>query len=211
VDLIAAPVAALLDGLVPERPLIMRNMERRARDDGFPIIGPAAGHFCYLVARMMGARSVFEMGSGFGYSTAWFAKAVTENGGGTVDHVVWDEQLSADARSYMTGLGYADVVRYTMGEAVQALRDAEGPFDLVFNDIDKTAYPASLDVIRQKLRPGGVLITDNVLWSGRVFDEDDDSEQTEAIREFTRLVTTGTDWSTSIVPIRDGLVVAIRN
>jgi predicted O-methyltransferase YrrM len=98
-----------------------------------------------------------------------------------------------------------------MGEAVQALRDAEGPFDLVFNDIDKTAYPASLDVIRQKLRPGGVLITDNVLWSGRVFDEDDDSEQTEAIREFTRRVTTSTDWSTSIVPIRDGLVVAIRN
>jgi predicted O-methyltransferase YrrM len=211
VDLIAAPVAALLDGLVPERPLIMRNMERRARDDGFPIIGPAAGHFCYLVARMMGARSVFEMGSGFGYSTAWFAKAVTENGGGTVDHVVWDEKLSADARSYMTGLGYVDVVRYTMGEAVQALRNAEGPFDLVFNDIDKTAYPASLDVIRHKLRPGGVLITDNVLWSGRVFDEDDDSEQTEAIREFTRLVTTSTDWSTSIVPIRDGLVVAIRN
>lgn len=210
-DLIAESVAALLNGLVPERPLAMRHMERRAGDIGFPIIGPAAGHFCYLVARMIGARSVFELGSGFGYSTAWFAKAVTENGGGTVDHVVWDERLSAEARAYMAELGYAGVVRYTMGEAVQALREADGPFDLVFNDIDKTAYPAALDVIATKIRPGGILITDNVLWSGRIFDESDDSPATEAIREYTRRVSTDPGWSTTIVPIRDGLAVSIRN
>lgn len=210
-DLIAGEVASLLDGIVPERPPIMQEMERRARNDGFPIIGPAAGHFCYLVARMMGARHIFEMGSGFGYSTAWFARAVVENGGGTVDHVVWDEQLSADARTYLEGLGYGDTVRYTVGEAVQTLRDAEGPFDLVFNDIDKKAYPAALEVIEDRLRPGGVLITDNVLWSGRIFDDADMTEQTEAIREFTRRVTTGAGWSASIVPIRDGLLVAMRS
>lgn len=210
-ELIANPVAALLDGLVPERPLTMRNMEQRARDDGFPIIGPAAGHFCYLVARMIGARSVFELGSGFGYSTAWFARAVVGNGGGTVDHVVWDEKLSADAKSYMVELGYGGVVRFTMGEAVQALTDADGPFDLIFNDIDKKAYPAALDVVERKLRPGGVLITDNVLWSGRIFDESDNTEQTEAIREFTRRVSTSPAWSTTIVPIRDGLAVSVRN
>lgn len=210
-DLIAEPVAALLNGLVPERPLAMRHMEQRAGDDGFPIIGPAAGHFCYLVARMIAARSVFELGSGFGYSTAWFAKAVTENGGGTVDHVVWDEKLSADARAYMTELGYSGVVRFTIGEAVQALSGAEGPFDLVFCDIDKKAYPAALDVIAAKLRPGGVLITDNVLWSGRIFDESDDTPATEAIREYTRRVSTDPGWSTTIVPIRDGLAVSIRN
>lgn len=209
-DLIAGPVASLLDGLVPERPPVMQDMEARAREQGFPIIGPAAGHFCYLVARMIGARRVFELGSGYGYSTAWFAKALTENGGGTVDHVVWDEKLSADAKAYLAELGYADTVRYTMGEAVAALRDADGPFDLVFNDIDKKAYPASLDVIETKLRSGGVLITDNVLWSGRIFDETDQSEQTEAIREFTRRVTTSPEWSASVVPIRDGLLVAIR-
>jgi predicted O-methyltransferase YrrM len=210
-DLIAEPVTALLNGLVPERPLAMRHMEQRARDNGFPIIGPAAGHFCYLVARMIGARSVFELGSGFGYSTAWFARAVTENGGGTVDHVVWDETLSADARAYMAELGHAGVVRFTVGEAIDALRAADGPFDMVFCDIDKKAYPAALDVIATKLRPGGVLITDNVLWSGRIFDESDDSPDTEAIREYTRRVSTDPGWSTTIVPIRDGLAVSIRN
>lgn len=188
----------------------MRDMERRARDDGFPIIGPAAGHFCYLVARMILARRVFELGSGYGYSTAWFAKAVSENGGGTVDHVVWDEKLSADAKGYLTALGYRGIVRYTMGEAVQALAGADGPFDLIFNDIDKKAYPSSLPVIEEKLRPGGVLITDNVLWSGRIFDEADSTEPTAAIREFVDRVTTSDRWSATIVPIRDGLLVAIR-
>jgi len=211
VDLIAGPVASLLEGIVPQRPPVMRDMEARARDDGFPIIGPAAGQFCYLVARLIGARHIFELGSGYGYSTAWFAKAVHENGGGTVDHVVWDEKLSADARSYLAELGYADTIRYTVGEAVQSLNEAAGPFDLIFNDIDKKAYPASLPVIRRKLRPGGVLITDNVLWSGRVFDDSDTSEPTQAIREFTRLVTRSPDWSATVVPIRDGLLVAIRN
>jgi predicted O-methyltransferase YrrM len=210
-ELIADPVAALLNGLVPERPLAMRHMEQRARDDGFPIIGPAAGHFCYLVARMIGARGVFELGSGFGYSTAWFARAVTENGGGTVDHVVWDEKLSAEAKTYMAELGYTGIVRFTMGEAVETLVGAAGPFDLIFCDIDKQSYPAALDVIATKLRPGGVLITDNVLWSGRIFDESDDSPATEAIREYTRRVTTDPAWSTTIVPIRDGLAVSVRN
>jgi caffeoyl-CoA O-methyltransferase len=210
VDLIAGPVASLLDGLVPERPPAMRDMEARAREDGFPIIGPAAGHFCYLVARMIGARRIFELGSGFGYSTAWFARAVRENGGGTVDHVVWDEKLSAEAKIYLAELGYADTVRYTVSEAVAALRETDGAFDLIFNDIDKRSYPESLDVIATKLRPGGVLITDNVLWSGRIFDDEDRSEQTEAIRAFTRSVTNSADWSASVVPIRDGLLVAIR-
>ena len=75
----------------------MATMEEHARRTSFPIVGPAAGHLCYLIARMIGARRVFEMGSGFGYSTAWFARAVRENGGGEVHHVVWDEGLSARA------------------------------------------------------------------------------------------------------------------
>jgi len=189
----------------------MREMEARAKADGFPIIGPAAGYFCHLVARMIGARRIYELGSGYGYSTAWFARAVEANGGGLVDHVVWDENLSSDARAYLAELGLSESVRYTVGEAVQALREADGPFDLIFNDIDKKAYPESLDVIEGKLRPGGVLITDNVLWSGRVFDDADRTEATEAIREFTRRITTSPAWTASIVPIRDGLLVAQKN
>ena len=75
-----------LDGLVPSRPAEMMAMEAEAERTDFPIIGPAAGYFCYLITRLIGARSVFGLGSGFGYSTAWFARAVKENGGGTVYH-----------------------------------------------------------------------------------------------------------------------------
>lgn len=183
-------------------------METEAERTNFPIIGPAAGYFCYLITRMTGARSVFELGSGFGYSTAWFARAVRENGGGIVHHTVWDEKLSRRARAHLGALGLSDLVTFRVGEAVAALRDAEGPFDLVFNDIDKDGYAASLPVIKSRLRSGGVLIVDNLLWSGRIFDASDTSASTEGIRELTMRVTSDPDWAASIVPIRDGLLVA---
>lgn len=203
-------VGEYLDALVPERNAVLREMERHARETGFPIIGPASGQLCYLVARMIGARRVFELGSGFGYSTAFFARAVRENGGGTVHHVVWDEDLSRRARAHLGALGFDDAVEYHVAEAVEALRSAEGPFDLIFNDIDKQGYPASLPVIEEKLRPGGVLIIDNMLWHGRIFDESDRSDATRGVREFTRLITASDAWITSLVPIRDGLIVAMR-
>jgi caffeoyl-CoA O-methyltransferase len=195
---------------VPERPPEMQAMEAYAKETDFPIIGPSSGYLCYQIARMIGARRVFELGSGYGYSTAWFARAVHENGGGEVHHVVWDEDLSAKARGHLAALGYGDLVRYQVSEAVEALSNATGPFDLIFNDIDKPGYPASLPVIAAKLRPGGVLITDNILWSGRIFDDADQSPATQGIREFTRLITTDPAWAVSVVPIRDGLIVAYR-
>jgi caffeoyl-CoA O-methyltransferase len=199
-----------LDSLVPVRPAEMQAMEHYAYETHFPIVGPSSGEFCYMIARMTGARRVFEMGSGYGYSTAWFAKAVTENGGGTVHHVVWSEDLSQRARQHLAKLGYNGTIQYRVSEAVQALKETEGPFDLIFNDIDKHAYPDSLPVIYEKLRPGGVLIVDNLLWHGQVLDPDDHQRDTEAIREFTRLITTSPDWITSLVPIRDGLMVGMK-
>lgn len=197
-----------LDSLVPKRPRELQIMEEYAREHGFPIVGPASGQFCYLQARLIGAKRVFELGSGYGYSTAWFCRAVRENGGGEVHHVVWDKDLSNRARRHLDSLGYGDIVRFTVGEAVNALSHAEGPFDLIFNDIEKEAYPASLPVIAEKLRSGGLLIVDNLLWSGRVFDPSDSEASTQAIREFTRLVVNDPGWVASLVPIRDGLLVA---
>ena len=199
-----------LDDLVPERPAEMQAMEAYAEEHGFPIVGPASGHFCYQVARMIGARRVFEMGSGYGYSTAWFAKAVQENGGGQVYHVVWDEELSQQARGHLEALGYGDLIRYHVGEAVQALRETEGPFDLIFNDINKERYPESLAVIEEKLRPGGVLIIDNMIWSGWIFDDSDQSPATQGVREFTRRISNSSGWSASLIPIRDGLILGIK-
>jgi predicted O-methyltransferase YrrM len=199
-----------LDGLVPERPAELQKMEAYAQEQGFPIIGPASGYLCYQLARMIGAQRIFELGSGYGYSTAWFAQAVQENGGGVVHHVVWDEGLSQMARGHLAALGYTGLIQYHVSEAVQALRETEGLFDLIFNDIDKTGYPASLPVIEEKLRSGGVMIIDNMIWSGQVWDETDQSESTVAIRTFTQQITTSPHWIASLIPIRDGLIVAYK-
>ncbi len=203
-------VNTYLIDLVPERAAEIKAMEDYAKREGFPIIGPAAGYFCYQMALMIGARKVFELGSGYGYSTAWFAMAVKENGGGTVHHVVWDEELSRMARERLKAMELEDTVQYHVSEAVQRLRETPGPFDLIFNDIDKDGYPESLPVIKEKLKPGGVLIIDNMLWHGRIFNEEDTSVETEAIREFTRAVTMDPGWVVSLVPIRDGLIVAYK-
>lgn len=209
-DLLPPPLAAYLDNLVPSRPAEMVAMEAEAAATRFPIIGPASGQFCFLLARLMQARTIFELGSGFGYSTAWFAQAVLENGGGTVHHTVWDQSLSDRAKAHLSALGLHHLIQYRVAEAVGALREAPGPFDLIFCDIDKAGYPTALPVIEAKLRPGGVLIADNLLWHGRIFDAADTSPETTAIRTFTSLVFRSSAWIPSLVPIRDGLLVARR-
>jgi caffeoyl-CoA O-methyltransferase len=197
-----------LDGLVPERHSELLAMEAYARKHDFPIIGPACGHLCYQAARMTGARRVFELGSGYGYSTAWFARAVRENGGGEVHHTVWDQALSEQARRHLEAMGLADLVCFHMAEAVGVLREQSGTFDLIFSDIDKEGYPGSLPVIEERLRPGGVLIVDNLLWGNRIFDPSQTDEATEGVRELTRLVTRSDRWIASILPVRDGLLMA---
>lgn len=185
-------------------------MEAYAAEHDFPIIGPASGQCCYALSRMIGARQVFELGSGFGYSTAWFARAVRENGGGTVHHVVWDDALSERARGHLAALGLADLVTFHVGEAVATLRATEGPYDVVFLDIDKPGYPPALQVVAEKLRRGGLLIADNMLWSGRVYDASETTPSTLAIRETTRILTSGSAWVPMMIPVRDGLMVAMR-
>lgn len=203
-------VQDLLLSLVPPRDPEMQAMEEYARKTEFPIIGPAAGYACYLIARMIHARSVFEMGSGYGYSTAWFARAVAENGGGVVHHVVWDKKLSKMAREHLSRLQYDGIVKYHVGEAVEELRHHSDLLDLVFNDIDKKGYLAALPVIKEKLRPGGVLIVDNILWHGRVFDPQDHTADTDGVRALTESITDDPDWIVTVIPVRDGVMVAYR-
>lgn len=199
-----------LVSLVPPREPELLKMEDYAEKHKFPIIGPVCGYYCYQLARMINARSVFELGSGYGYSTAWFARAVQENGGGVVHHTVWDEDMSARAAGHLSALGRDDVVEFHVAEAVQSLRQAEGPFDIIFNDIDKEGYPDSLPVIKEKLRHGGILIIDNMIWHGQTLDPNDHEESTEAIRRFTRDITTDRDWIVSLFAARDGMIVAYK-
>jgi len=199
-----------LTSLVPPREPELQAMEEYAAKNDFPIIGPSCGYYCYQLARMIGARSVFELGSGYGYSTAWFAKAVRENGGGVIHHTVWDDKLSRMAQEYLSRLGYGDLVQYHNAEAVETLRKTQGPFDIIFNDIDKHGYPDSLPVTKEKLRSGGILIIDNMIWHGQILDPDDHEKNTEAIRQFTSAITTDPDWIVSLTPTRDGMIVAYK-
>jgi caffeoyl-CoA O-methyltransferase len=205
-----AVIQDFLISTVPPRDPETQAMEEYAARTNFPIIGPSAGYFCYEIARLIGAQSIFEMGSGYGYSTAWFARAVKENGGGVVHHVVWDGKLSDMAAGHLSRLGYQDLIQYHVAEAVATLRETPGPFDLIFCDIDKDGYPAALPLIKEKLRPAGVLITDNIIWHGRVFDQSDNSEDTKGVREFTQLITQDPDWIASVLPVRDGVLVAYK-
>jgi len=210
-DLLTYPaVQNYITSLVLPREAELIEMEDIAEKNDFPIIGPACGYYCYQLARMIGAKSVFELGSGYGYSTAWFAKAVSENGGGIVHHTVWEEELSERARRHLVKLGSADLVKFHVSEAVEALKKTDGPFDIIFNDIDKEAYPASLPFIKEKLRSGGLLIIDNMLWHGRIFDKKDTSPATQGVHEFTKQITNDPDWIVSLAPMRDGMIVAYK-
>lgn len=209
-DLLHPRVAEYLRELSSHDDPVLRALEEEARRTKFPIIGPVMGRVCYQIARMIGARRVFELGSGFGYSTIWFAKAVRDNGGGEVFHVVWDAKLSQRARQAVADAGLTEIVRFEVGEAVATLRRTAGPFDLIFNDIDKEGYPASLPAIKEKLQLGGVLIVDNMLWHGAIFDDADQSPETRGVREFTRAIRGDRDFHVTLNPIRDGFIVALQ-
>ena len=118
-------------------------------------------------------------------------------------------------RSFRGGLAFTliewdsnGMIKYHVAEAVETLGQQPGKFDLIFNDIDKKGYPASLPLVKQKLRPGGVLIIDNMIWGGRIFDRQDRSGDTQGVREFTAAITADPDWTVTLIPIRDGLIVA---
>jgi caffeoyl-CoA O-methyltransferase len=209
-EILHEKVQDYLTSLVPPREPELQKMEEYADEHDFPIIGPVCGYYCYQLARMIGARSIFELGSGYGYSTAWFAKAVKENGGGVVHHTVWDEKLSNRAREHLAALDSTNVVEFHVAEAVETLRQTAGPFDIIFNDIDKEAYPDSLPIIKEKLRHGGLLIIDNMIWHGQILDPNDHKKSTEAIRRFTRDITSDLDWIVSLFPARDGMIVAYK-
>jgi len=188
-------------------PLIL-EMEQRGRRDGFPIIGPLVGPWLYFFTRLTNAKRVWELGSGFGYSTWYFASAVRDNGGGTVTHTVWDKSLSVEARDWLGKAGLLDYCEFHVSEAVTVFRETEPGVDVVFMDIDKEGYAAALAVIEQKLRPGGLLLTDNVLWDGRVTDAENKEHSTEAIREFNDALRDSPRWQYLVNPLRDGLGVA---
>ncbi len=191
---------------------VLLEMEAEGAERDFPIIGRLVGVAVELLARSVVAERVFELGSGFGYSAYWFARAVGP--GGEVHATDGDAANEPKALDYLSRAGLADPIRWHVGDAVQNLGAVEGEFDVVYNDIDKQGYPDAWRAARERIRLGGLYLCDNVLWSGAVADPEGDHgrdpKTTSAILEHNRMIAEDERFASSIVPTRDGVFVALR-
>jgi predicted O-methyltransferase YrrM len=161
------------------------------------------------MARLVRARRIFELGSAIGYSTLWLARAVGD--AGVVYYTDSDERNAERAKAYLRRAGVESRVRFLVGEALSSLGRAPGKFDLIFNDVSKTQYPTVFRRALPRLRQGGLFITDNVLWSGKVTRKSEAKDvETRAIQTFNRLIYSSRQLWTTIVPLRDGMAVSLK-
>jgi predicted O-methyltransferase YrrM len=193
--------------LLPPRDEVLAEMEGEATKHKIPIVGPVVASFFKQLVTMTGAKTVFEMGSAIGYSTIWWARAVGE--GGRVHYTDGDPKNAEKARRYFQRAGVADRIKIHTGDAIELLSEQKQEFDIVFNDIDKDDYPRVLRMVPPRIKKGGLFVTDNTLWSGRVVEKNPDAT-TKAILEFNRELYKSKDFFTTIMPVRDGVAVAVR-
>ncbi|MGB8648433.1 MAG: O-methyltransferase [Anaerolineae bacterium] len=191
--------------LAVEHP-ILQEMGEYGISRNFPIVGPQVGRLLNLLARSISARRVLELGSGYGYSAMWFALAVG-NGGQVIMSEHSQENVDR-ARDYFARAGLLDRIVPNIGSALEIARQAAGPFDIVFCDMNKEDYPAALGIARDKLRVGGYFICDNLLRNGRVLTDRDPA--TQGVLELTRQLMQAQDFVTTIVPVRDGVSLSLR-
>jgi predicted O-methyltransferase YrrM len=186
---------------------VLQEMEQLAERDSFPIVGPQVGRLLYLLAQMIDARRVIELGSGFGYSAYWFARAVGAEG--RVVACEKSPQRAEQAADFLGRGGLGDRVEIVVGDALEIVGGRGGGFDVVFNDVDKESYPQVLDKAAAALRPGGLFISDNMLWFGNVLAEKPAEASTRGVKELTRLLYESDDFDTVLIPMRDGVTVSI--
>ncbi len=204
----AGPVDDYLYSMLPKRDEVLAEMEQYATEHNVPIVGPAVARVLQQLALMIKARTVFELGSAIGYSTIWWAQAVGEKG--RVTYTDGDKKNAERARGYFARAGVSSRISIHTGDALEFLSEQKEEFDIIFNDVDKEDYPRVLRLVAPRLRKGGLFITDNVLWSGRVAEKNPSDPRTKAILEFNRKLCDAPDFFTTILPIRDGLAVALK-
>lgn len=146
---------------IPARDEVLLQLEQEAKAEGIPIVGPLVGELLYILARATQARAILELGAATGYSAIYLARGC-EPVQGRVITLEWDERLAARARANLAKAGLADRVEVQVGDALKLMGKLNGPFDLVFMDIDKESYLPALAHCHRLLKIGGLLVTDNV-------------------------------------------------
>ena len=204
----AGPVDDYLYSMLPRRDEVLAEMEEYASEHDVPIVGPAVARVLQQLALMIRAKNIFELGSAIGYSTIWWARAAGEKG--RVIYTDGDPKNAERARKYFDRAGVSDRITLHTGDALEVLSEQKQQFDIIFNDVDKEDYPRVLRLVAPRLRQGGLFITDNVLWSGRVAEKNPKEPQTKAILDFNRQLYNSPDFFTTRLPIRDGLAVALK-
>lgn len=204
-EIVDPRLESYLETLLPETDPVQAEMEALAEERNFPIVGPLVGRLLYLLARLVDARRVLELGSGFGYSALWFARALPPDG--SVVLTEWDPDDSRRARDYLERAGLAGRARFEVGDALELVEALPGPWDIVFIDVDKEQYPDALEAAVPRLRPGGLLLVDNVLWQGRVATEEPPEPSTSGVLELNRRIHSDPRLDTAVVPLRDGVAV----
>jgi predicted O-methyltransferase YrrM len=195
-----------INQLLPPRDAVLAEMERLAKRERIPIIGPACGRLLALVAQVSGARRIFEMGSAIGYSTVWLARAIGQEG-----KIYWtdaDPKNLVRARQFLRRAGVLNRVEMLEGDALVSLKKTPGMFDMIFIDVGKEQYPAALHLAFPRLRRGGLLIADNVLWYGRAARPAKRGDRsTRSIQQFNREIHANKRLFPVILPLRDGVAV----
>lgn len=193
---------------VPAREPVLQVMEEMAAKRDFPIIGPLVGPFLTQFARLTRAKRILELGSGFGYSAAWFARGLAP--GGQIICTDKSRRNAQLARKFFAKAGIADRIRFEVGDALVILDRLPGRFDIILNDVDKADYSLVLAKAVPRLRQGGLLVTDNVLWQGQVLTATARRGPAHAVRDYTRLAYADPRLLTTILPIRDGVAVSLK-
>ncbi|MGE0816739.1 MAG: O-methyltransferase [Vicinamibacterales bacterium] len=207
-------VDTYLDGLSrPPHPVLARIRDE-GRTAGIPIVDPLTGALLHGLARAAGATRVLEIGTAIGYSAVWLATALPPSG--LLVSLERDPARATTARAYFAEAGLDDRVNVVVGEASRYLHKLAGPFDLIFQDGDKTQYGSMLDALAGLLRLGGLLVTDNVLWYGEVVPDLVEApvkppEQTAAIADYNQRLAADPRFTTSWLPVGDGVAVSVRN
>ncbi len=198
-----------LDRLLPPRDAVLREMEERAARENIPISDPEVGKLLGILARATGARRILEIGAAIGYGAIWLARGAPE---ARVTSVDIDPERLAAARGYLERAGVADRVELIEGAALEVIHRLDGPFDLVYVDAVKTEYRKYLDLVLPKLRVGGVIVCDNLLWGGQVAapDEDREDPDADALRSFNGYLMMHPQLQAVVLPLGDGVGLATK-
>jgi predicted O-methyltransferase YrrM len=207
------PVMNYLTGLRRDPHERLAEIDREGRVDGLPLVCPDTGALLHTLARACGARQILEIGTAIGYSALWMATALPADG--ALITIEYDAARAARARGHFAAAGYGDRISVIIGDATRFLHKVAGPFDLIFQDSDKQLYEPMLERLIRLLRPGGLLVADNVLWNGEVIpgyvaEKKYSEEDTAAIVSFSRKIANDPRLYTSFLQVGDGVSVSVK-